>query len=176
MKIRCATRDDLDCILEIFNYEIETGVNAWDTEPIEGELGELWFKAHADLRYPLLVAEAADRVVGWAGLSPWAPHDAYERTAEISIFVHRDHRGRGAGSSLLGHLIGEAKRIGHHVLIARTEASNEPSRQLHLRAGFRSVGVMHEVGHKFGRFMDAELFELTLEVGRKDASSGGADE
>ena len=57
----------------------------------------------------------------------------------------------------------ESKKAGHHVLIARSDASNEASRQLHLRAGFRSVGIMHQVGFKFGLFLDAELFELLLD-------------
>jgi L-amino acid N-acyltransferase YncA len=163
MKTRHATRDDLNAILEIFNDEIVSDVNAWETGPIEGDLREPWFEARfGNPRYPLVVAEVAVAVVGWAGLSRWAHHDAYERTAEVSIFVHREHRGRGVGTLLLCRLIDEARRVGHHVLIARTEASNEASRQLHLGAGFRSVGVMHEVGHKFGRYLDAELLELPL--------------
>ena len=166
MKIRHATRNDLDGIFEILNQEIVGGVNAWDVVPVEGERRNLWFERHSDPRYPLLVAEVATGIAGWARLSRWAPHDAYERTAELSVFVHMGHRGRGVGSSLLSHLIADARRQGHHVLIARTEASNEASRRLHLGSGFRSVGVMHEVGYKFGRFLDAELFELPLEPGR----------
>jgi L-amino acid N-acyltransferase YncA len=162
VKIRHATSGDLDAALEIFNHEIVSGVNAWDLESVEGPDRERWLEAHADTRYPLLVAQDHAKVIGWAGLSPWAHHGAYERTAELSIFVDRSERGRGVGGSLLAQLISEARQVGHHVLIARIEASNEASRQLHLRAGFRSVGVMHEVGFKFGRFLDAEVLELLL--------------
>jgi phosphinothricin acetyltransferase len=98
-------------------------------------------------------------------LSKWAPHGAYDRTAETSVYVHPDERRRGVGSSLLAELISLAGQIGHHALVGRTEVSNQASRQLHLRAGFKSVGVMHEVGFKFGRFLDAELFELVLTPG-----------
>jgi L-amino acid N-acyltransferase YncA len=138
-------------------------VKASETEPIEGRARQEWFEAHSRRGYPLLVAERTPgEIVGWASLSPWAPHAAYKRTAEVSIYVHQDARGRGVGRSLLSALIEEARKLDHHVLVARTVASNEASRRLHLRAGF-SVGVMHEVGFKFGNFLDAELFQLILE-------------
>ncbi len=162
MEIRHATKEDLDAVLAIFNHEIANGVNAWDTEPITGAGRQRWFDAHGDPAYPLLVAENTLGVMGWSSLSKWAPHGAYVRTAETSIFVHRGERGRGVGSSLLAELISVAGQAGHHALIGRLEASNQACRQQQLRAGFRSVGIMHEVGFKFGRFLDAELFELVL--------------
>ena len=161
LEIRHATHDDLQVVGDIRNHEIVSGVNAWDTVPLEGRLLEQWFENHSD-RYPLLVAETTTGIVGWASLSSWAHHGAYDRTAEGSIYVHCDHRGRGVGRSLLREIIVEARRLGHHVLIARIEASNEVSRRLHLGAGFRSVGVMREVGYKNGRYLDAELLELLL--------------
>ena len=162
MEIRHATNEDLDAVLAIFNHEIVNGVNAWDTEPIAGADRQRWFDAHRNPAYPLLVAESAPEIVGWGSLSKWAPHGAYDRTAETSIYVHRDERGRGVGSLLLTELISVAGQVGHHALIGRAEVSNQASRQLHLRAGFKPVGIMHEVGFKFGRFLDAELFELVL--------------
>ncbi len=162
-EIRHATKSDLDGVLEIFNHEIVSDVMAWDIEPIEGPDREQWFEVHSQPEYPLLVAEANSEIVGWASLSRWAHHGAYDRTVETSVYVHQNERGHGIGRSLLMQLINESKKAGHHVLIARSDASNEASRQLHLRAGFRSVGMMHQVGFKFGRFLDAELFELLLD-------------
>lgn len=160
--LREANRSDLDGILEIFNHEIRTSTNAWHTEPIEGDERDRWFSEHEAREYPLLTAVADGVVLGWASLSPWSHHGAYKRTAELSIFIDQNQRGRGLGKQLLERLIAEAVERGHHVLIARVEASNVASRTLHLRAGFRSVGIMHEVGFKFGRFLDAELFERLL--------------
>ena len=164
MKIRRATENDLDGVFEIFNHEVISDVTAWDIEPVEGPARQRWFEAHSQPRYPLIIAEArVNEILGWASLSPWAHHAAYERTAEVSIYVHQNERGRGIGRSLLMALVEQGRLEGHHVLISRSGASNEASRHLHLRAGFRSVGVMHQVGLKFGRFLDAELFELLLE-------------
>ena len=162
MEIRHATKDDLDAVLAIFNYEIVNGVNAWDTEPIAGTDRQRWFDVHGDPAYPLLVAENTPGIMGWSSLSKWAPHGAYDRTAETSVYVQRGERSRGVGSLLLTELISVAGQVGHHALIGRVEVSNQASRQLHLGAGFKPVGIMHEVGFKLGRFLDAELFELVL--------------
>ena len=163
MRIRHATESDLDDVLEIFNHEIANDVTAWDIEPVKGSARQQWFEAHSQPKYPLLVAQAfGGGVIGWASLSSWAHHAAYEKTAEVSIYVHQNERGRGIGRLLLTALVKAAREEGYHVLIARSNASNEASRQLHLSAGFRSVGVMHQVGFKFNRFLDAELYELLL--------------
>lgn len=162
MQIRPATKADVPAILEIFNEEITNGVNAFDTEPIQGTAQEAWFRAHLDPRYPVIVAEEPPRIQGWASLSSWARHGAYQRTAEVSVFIHRDHRGRGFGRALLEGLVELGRQAGHHVLLARAEASNATSRRLHLGLGFSSVGVMHRVGFKHGRYLDVEVFELVL--------------
>ncbi len=163
VEIRRATKSDLDGVLEIFNHEIVSDVMAWDTEPIEGPDREEWLEAHSQPEYPLLVAEVNSEIVGWASLSRWAHHGAYDRTAETSVYVRQNEQGQGIGHLLLMELIKESKNTSHHVLIARSDAANKASRQLHLRLGFRSIGVMHQVGFKFDRFRDAELFELLLD-------------
>jgi phosphinothricin acetyltransferase len=164
MRIRNATLQDLDDVLAIFNHEIVNDVMAWDTEPVEGPARLTWWEAHSQPGYPLLVAVADDgTMLGWASLSLWAHHSAYARTVELSIYVHQNHRGRGVGRALLTALIEAARLHGYHALIGRSDATNEASRRLHLGAGFRSVGVMREAGYKFGRYRDAELYELLLD-------------
>ena len=162
MKIRFAEKADHDLVFEILNDEIRRDVNTWHLDAIEGNRRQAWLDVHSVREYPLLVADGGEGIFGWASLSPWAPHGAYLHTAEVSVFIHRSHRNLGVGKSLLHRLIVEARAVNHHVLISRIEISNEPSRILHLGSGFRSVGVMHEVGFKFARFLDAEIFELLL--------------
>jgi L-amino acid N-acyltransferase len=162
MDVRRATSTDIPRIFEIFNYEISAGVNAFDTQPIEGAAQQVWFDTHRDPRFPLLVSTESDNVIGWASLSPWAKHGAYARTAEISVFIDHTHRGRGVGRAVLGRLIDEGREGGHHVLLARVEASNVASRRLHVSHSFAEVGVMREVGWKHGRYLDVILFQMML--------------
>ena len=72
------------------------------------------------------------------------------------------HR-RGIATALLTELLARAERAGTvHAVIAAIESSNTTSVKLHEKFGFRTVGVLPEVGHKFGGWMDLTLMQLTL--------------
>ncbi len=48
---------------------------------------------------------------------------------------------------------------GLHSVIARITEGNEASIRLHRRAGFEDIGVMREVGAKFGRLLDVRMMQ-----------------
>jgi phosphinothricin acetyltransferase len=112
----------------------------------------------------LLVAEVGGEIAGWGSLTAWSPRGAYARTAEGSVFVDARFRRAGIGEALLVEIVEAARRAGHRVILGRIEAGNESSRRMLGRCGFRSVGVMHAVGEKFGRVLDVEVFELVLDA------------
>jgi len=58
-------------------------------------------------------------IVGWASLSPWSDRCAYSDTAEISVYVRSEHRGKGIGGELIQAIIGEGDKTGLHTIIAR---------------------------------------------------------
>lgn len=162
IEIRQATAADLDVVTAIYNEEVQGSTTTMDTEPRDEVSRRQWFAAHTSAAYPLLVADVGGDLVGWGTLSPWSPRGGYARTVEASVFVRRDARHGRVGTALLVSLIEEAQHTGHRVMLGRIEATNEASRQLALSLGFISVGVMHQVGEKFGRVLDIELFELML--------------
>lgn len=161
--IRLARLDDLPAIVAIYNHEVAHGVATFDTEPwsVDGQRG--WLAAHASPQHPLLVADQSGTVGGWASLSPWSTRCAYARAAEVSIYVHQDHRSHGIGRALLGELIARARAAGLGVLLARIETSGTVSLALHRALGFRSFGTMRRVGEKLGRILDVELLDLHLD-------------
>jgi phosphinothricin acetyltransferase len=65
---------------------------------------------------------------------------AYKYTIENSLYVHRDHRGKGLGKILLNEIISHATSQNFHSIIAVIDASNEISLDLHRKAGFTQVG------------------------------------
>jgi len=163
VNVRVAGVADLPAINDIYNHAVLAGTSTFDTEPRSGERGRAWFDSHASAAYPILVAEEDGDVLGWASLTPWSDRGAYARTVEGSLFVRDDQRGRGVGRALHEALVARARAAGHRVLIARVESGNGASRDLLLSSGFRSIGVMHSVGEKFGDLLDVELFELALD-------------
>jgi phosphinothricin acetyltransferase len=158
LTIKRATLVHLSAITEIYNEAILNTVATFDTEPRTIEEQKDWFVRHGS-KYPILVAEVDGRAVGWASLSRWSDRCAYSDTAEDSLYVKEDCRGKGIGRKLLTSLIEEGKRAGLHTVIARITAGNEVSIRLHEDAGFQHVGIMKEVGRKFGRLLDVHLMQ-----------------
>jgi L-amino acid N-acyltransferase len=159
--VRRAGPADLPAITSIYNQAVARTVATFDTEPRSEGAARSWWEHHGD-RYPVLVAVQGDKVVGWASLSAWSDRRAYDGTAEVSEYVDEAARGDGVGTLLLGALLDEARRAEFHVLLARVAGGNEASLKLHHAHGFRRVGVMHEVGRKFGRWVDVEVLERPL--------------
>jgi phosphinothricin acetyltransferase len=163
MTIRPATAADLPLIMDIYHDEVRNGVGTFDTEPLGPEKQRAWLAVHDSPRYPLVVATEGGQTAGWGSLKPWSDRCAYARAAEVSVYVHRDHRGRGVGRALLADLIARAPGGDLAVLLARIARENAVSLTLFRNAGFKSIGTMRRVGEKFGRILDVELLDLHLD-------------
>jgi L-amino acid N-acyltransferase YncA len=174
VKLRTGTPADLSSVTEIYNGEVSRSTSTFDTEPRGEASAREWLDAHRSEAFPLVVAEDDGLVVGWASLSPWSPRGAYRHTVEGSLFVRDGHRGRGVGRLLTRELLARAGMAGHCVVVARIESGNAASRALLLSEGFRSVGVMHQVGRKLGRWLDVEVFERLLDDVGEDLSASAA--
>ncbi len=156
--IRRATPDDLPAITEIYNDAVLNTIATFDTQPKTLEEQKAWFDEHG-MKYPLMVAEIDGAITGWASLSRWSGRCAYANTAEISVYVSGTHRGKGIGGKLVREIVAEGQRVGLHTLIARIADGNEVSIRLHESAGFKHIGIMHEVGEKFGKLIDVYMMQ-----------------
>lgn len=156
--IRPATEADVHAITEIYNDAVLTTTATFDLEERSEEDRLKWFRDHDD-RHPVIVAVVNDKVVGWASLSRWSEKKAYDCTAEVSLYVHCDHRKQGIGKRLLEVLTLEGEKAGLHSIIARITQGNEMSFYLHERLGFEQTGVLKEIGNKFGKYLDVHILQ-----------------
>jgi L-amino acid N-acyltransferase len=161
LTIRPAAAGDAESIAVIYNESVRSSTATFDTVERSVAAQLSWLEDH-DAQHPVLVADLDGTVTGWASLSPWSDRSAYDGTVETSVYVGAPWKGRGIGRRLLSEILEVGARHGFHTILARIAEGNPVSTQLHLSAGFTSVGVMHQVGFKFGRFLDVELFELSL--------------
>ena len=60
-------------------------------------------------------------------------------------------------------LIDRARADGFHVMVAAIDAANEGSIRIHERLGFTRVGLLPQVGTKFGSWLDLAFLQLTLD-------------
>jgi phosphinothricin acetyltransferase len=159
--VRLATLEDAEAIRAIYNVEVLTSTVTFDLVPRSLEEQRAWLGARSGA-HAVLVAEVADEVVGFGSLSPWRDRPAYSTTVEDSVYIHREHRGRGVGKALLSQLVDTATAHGFHACMARIVGGHQASIALHEACGFEVVGTEREVGRKLGRWLDVVLMERML--------------
>ena len=145
--------------MEIYNDAVIHTTATFDTEQRSIESQMEWFRKHKK-NHPVFVAEKNNEIVGWASLSPWSDRCAYDTTVEVSVYIHKIFRGQGIGSKLLEIVTLEGKKFNNHTVISRITQGNEVSVHLHEKLGYRHIGVMKEVGFKFGKFLDVQMMQL----------------
>jgi L-amino acid N-acyltransferase YncA/predicted O-methyltransferase YrrM len=136
MIIRDAVEADLPAIVEIYNATVPTRMVTAELEPTTVEARLPWFREHSPEQYPFWVAESERRVIGWLDFKKFQPRSAYRGTAEVSIYVDEEFRGRGVGQQLLERAIGRAPSLGITALVGLIFGHNEPSLKLFQRLGF----------------------------------------
>lgn len=162
-EIRLAGASDIPAITAIYNHAILHGTATFDIDEKSEEDRLAWLQAR-DERYPVYVAEASGRVVGWAALSRFSERRAYDVSAESGLYIHPDFQGRGLGRRLNALLITRARELGFHTLIARIAEGSDASRHLCETTGYEYIGRMREVGRKFDRYIDVHLYQLMLQA------------
>lgn len=161
--LRDATEADLPAILAIYNHAVAETTAIWNEVLVDLDNRKAWFEARHARGFPILVAEVEGRIAGYASYGDWRPFDGFRHSVEHSVYVEKDHYGRGLGKALMAALIERARAARIHVMVAAIEAGNTGSIALHTSLGFRLVGIHHEVGRKFDRWLDLAMMELKLD-------------
>lgn len=167
LKARLAELTDAGDIAEIYNQGIEDRTATFETAPRTGKAVQGLLRARGD-RYPAVVVENGNRVLGFAWTSEYRPRSAYAGVAEFAVYVARGARGQGVGRLAMGALIIEAERRGFWKLVSRIFLENLASRGLCAALGFREVGVYRRHGQLDGKWMDCVIVERQLGTAARD--------
>lgn len=159
--IRQAGQADLPGILLIYNQGIEDRVATLESDSKDLNYMREWFDKHQG-RYAVLIAEDGGDIVGWASINQYNSRCAYDGVGDLSIYIHRDHRGKGVGARLLHELeqIGKQNRFYKFVLF--TIPFNSLGQGLYRKSGYREVGVFRNQGILDGKFIDVMAMEKLL--------------
>ncbi len=165
MKIRIATFNDLEALVSIYNQAITAVQKTADTTPVTVEERVKWFKDHSPEKYPILVAETSDVVVGYLTLSAYRPgRMALRYTAEVSYFVHFEHQRQGIASDLLKHALGMCPSLEIVNLFAILMDTNIGSIKLLEANGFKKWGHLPRVANFDGIEVGHFYYVLRIEM------------
>jgi L-amino acid N-acyltransferase YncA len=161
MQIRKATVEDLSQILHIYNQGIEDRIATLEMDKKDKDYISVWFQARKE-RNVVLIALEGDIVVGWASINPYSTRSAYDGVGDLSIYIHRDYRGKGIGKNLLNEIENTAKENDFYKLVLFTFPFNLLGQRLYRGAGFREVGIFRNQGVLDGSYVDVMAMEKLM--------------
>ena len=157
-----AARTHLPEILAIYNEVIRNTTAVYSETEVTLDEREAWLDAKARQGFPVLVAADASGVLGFGSFGDFRAWPCYRHSVEHSVHVRADCRRRGIGRALVLALLDAAARSAKHVMIAGIDAENVTSIALHESLGFKVVGHFHEVGFKFGGWLDLKFMQRLI--------------
>lgn len=158
--IRRARRRDIPELMDIYNDAILHTTATFDTETKDMENRTAWFEEHVG-NYVIYVYEEAGRVAGYASLSRYRDRKAFDSAVEISIYIHKDYRGRGIGGRLMEETLAYAKACEQiETVISLITSENEVSIRLHEHFGFSYCGQIKNAGVKFGKKLSLNAYQI----------------
>ncbi len=161
--VRAATDADVPAIAAIYAPMVtDTFASFEEAVPDEAELTR---RMLARPRMPWLVAVDTGAVMGVMGYAYASQHrqrPAYRWSADCSVYLSADYRGRGVGRLLYEDLIAEVADLGYVSLFAGIALPNEASAALHEAMGFERLGVFRNVGYKGGSWRDVGWWQRTI--------------
>lgn len=146
LNYRNATITDLAKIVEIYNSTVAGRLVTADTEPVSIESRVNWFNEHEPAKRPLwMVIDKNDNVVGWVSFQSFYGRPAYRFTAEISIYLDKEMRGKGYGKEILEYAINKCPQLEIKTLLGYIFGHNEPSLKLFKKLGFETWGIFPRI-------------------------------
>lgn len=166
MIVRRATLDDTFAIAAIYGHHVVHGAGTFEEAPPSPGDFAARMKAVLDAGFPWLVVEEDGRIVAYAYAGPYHRRSAYRYTAEDSVYVADEERGKGYGRAALAAVIDACEAMGLRQLVAVIgDSQNEGSIALHRALGFSFCGTLPAVGYKAGKWLDVVFMQLPLNGG-----------
>ncbi len=154
---------DLEVVKDIYDYYILHSTATFHTEEISaGELKEIIPIGHHKYK-SFLILDNGD-VCGYCYLAPYKKRQAYDRSAEVTIYLRPGSTGRGLGKKAIRQMETVSLKNGIKVLLGIITGENISSINLFEKCGFEKCAHFKGVGEKFNRVLDVVAYQKTLEL------------
>ena len=163
MSIRPARMEDAAALAAIYAPAVLHGTASFELEPPSAsEMAKRLMRVKSR-GWPWLVHVTMGTVDGYAYVAQFRDRAAYRHCGETSVYVSPDAQRTGIGNALLMAVSSSARAAGFRQLIAVIgDSGNAASIGLHAACGFRQVGLLPQVGEKFGRTLDLLMMQRSL--------------
>ncbi len=164
--IREAMSEDIQEMLEVFNYYVENSFAAYLETPVGPDFFKNIYEGNEqkkDEQFPFYVIEVNSRIIGIGALKPYLPFPNFLHTGVLSYFILPTYTRKGLGTKLFDTLCREAQKKKMKSLLVNVSSKNEASLNFHLKNGFVECGRFKSAGTKFGKYFDVVWLQKFLE-------------
>ncbi len=140
----------LHAIVDTYNQTIPGRQVTADLSPVSVESKTAWFFAHHPERRPLWIIESNGSYAGWMSLQDFYGRPAYAKSAEISIYIDVQFRGKGIGKKSLAYAIEQCPALNIENLLGFIFGHNQYSLNLFYTFGFENWGHLPAVAELDG--------------------------
>jgi len=153
---------DAPGVCRIYNHYVEHTTVTFEEEPVPVERMQSRMVEIRSHDLPWVVWRRDNEIFGYAYASKWKPRSAYRYSVESTVYVDKDHVGKGIGSALYGELLSRLRKTRVHAVFGGVALPNEASVRLHEKFRFRKIAHFEEIGFKLGRWIDVGYWQLIL--------------
>lgn len=147
--------------LALYNAYVLTSTATFSIAPLnKGEMDHLLFTGLK--RFPSYAIIADGEFAGYVMLNRYKPREAYDQTAEVTLYLDEFFHGRGIGSQAMSFIETFAKEHDFRALLGVICAENDTSIHLFKKHDYFQCAHFKEVGKKFGKVLDIVIYEKLL--------------
>lgn len=160
--IRKAAEHDLSAIKDIYNNAVLNTTATYDINPRDDKYFADMLSEHTG-KYLLAVYEDNGDIIGYVALSQFSRRDAYDITAELSVYVKNDCQNKHIGTQLMEYALSYAQTENRFLtIVSLITSDNEHSIYLHRKFGFEFGGRIKNAGFKFDRLLGVDIYYKNL--------------
>lgn len=160
--IRKSAEHDLSAIKDIYNYAVLNTTATYDINPRDDKYFANMLSEHTG-KYLLAVYEDNGDIIGYVALSQFSRRDAYDITAELSVYVKADCQNKHIGTQLMEYALSYAQTENRFLtIVSLITSDNEHSIYLHKKFGFEFGGKIKNAGFKFNRMLGVDIYYKNL--------------
>ena len=153
---------DIQEVLDIYTHYVLNSTATFHSEPLSvDEMRNL--VVFDNDKYKAFLIKEDGNTCGYVINTQFKKRQAYDRTAEVTIYLKPEYIGKGIGSTALRFIEDFAKTKDIHVLVATICGENTQSKSLFAHNGYIKCANIKEVGMKFNQLLDILIYQKILD-------------
>lgn len=155
------TKENIVDALTIYNWYVLNSTATFHLETIsQKELERMVSLGHS--KYQSFVIQYNNEICGFCYISQFRYKEAYDGSAEITLYLKNEQIRKGIGTTTLTYLEKIAKENNIANLVAVITEGNNASIVLFEKFGYFKVGHLKNIGVKFGKTLDVVSYQKEI--------------